>query len=463
VWQASFSILDAFAQAHGSVAENEFGVSVFDGLLDAEHRSLGRWIARQRQARRAGTLPVHQATALQSLPGWTWTPVPEADLAMVDALRGFVEWEKHADVPDTHVEDGLKLGAWCWTVRRRRLTGRLHPALFDEITAASPPKDPGVRTASCFPWKVDETQWRLALSALRQYAQREGHSRVPGGHVEYLPDATVRLGMWVAKQRHDYRRGRLDPRYPPVLAAVPGWVWKSSRAAAYGAPIHLGQHRHGTASGVARKCPCEACVEYSRAGTRTWQAKRRQLADGVPAQRTCQHLATLQAELAVRMREIAGDQRPPGVDAIAVAANIPVGVLRSVAAGRTDIIRHTHEVAILAVGVDDVLALFDGVGSRGRLVMTGHEKVPAGPTRDRLAELYRLGWPPIRVAEALGYDRKVQVNGATVTRRVAAAVEKLHATVAGRSAPAGPGRKLPPLADLETAAPRVPAAKGQVA
>jgi|tagenome__1003787_1003787.scaffolds.fasta_scaffold20181854_2 hypothetical protein len=142
-------------------------------MFHAENRPLGRWLTRQRQAHRIGELPTHRITALEKLPGWTWTPVPEDDLAMVDALSGFVEWEKHADVPDTHVEDGVALGAWCWKIRRRRLVGRLHPALFDEVTVATPPRTSKIKLASMFPWKVAETQWRLALSGLRQYATRE--------------------------------------------------------------------------------------------------------------------------------------------------------------------------------------------------------------------------------------------------------------------------------------------------
>jgi hypothetical protein len=52
---------------------------------------------------------------------------------MIRALRVYVEFAKHADVPEHHAENGLPLGQWLWAVRRRKLTGRLHLALLEEI------------------------------------------------------------------------------------------------------------------------------------------------------------------------------------------------------------------------------------------------------------------------------------------------------------------------------------------
>lgn len=111
-WEDSYSVLRAFADAHHSVEESERAPSVFAGLKAAstDGRHLGVWLAAQRQAYRDGTLDPVRAELLEALPGWTWVPVPRQDLAMVDALRQYVDFEHHALVPDGHVEDGLPLG-----------------------------------------------------------------------------------------------------------------------------------------------------------------------------------------------------------------------------------------------------------------------------------------------------------------------------------------------------------------
>lgn len=219
LWEDTFSLLAAFTDAHGSAAENSTMPSVFTGLHSAgsPRRRLGVWLAAQRQAYRDGTLDPRRADRLTALPDWTWTPVPAEDLAMVDALRTFVDFEKHADPADGHVEDGLPLGRWVWAVRRRKLTGQLHPALEDEIWAATPSKwgSAGGRWL----WRKPETQWRLAYSALRRYTEREGQASPPVTHREQLPDITVQVGQWVALQPQASIRGARPHLRGPDLHA----------------------------------------------------------------------------------------------------------------------------------------------------------------------------------------------------------------------------------------------------
>lgn len=60
---------------------------------------------------------------------------------------------------------------------------------------------------------------------LRQYAAREGHTRVPIAHVEEFDGQPVRLGSWVGYIRHRQRRGGLDQPRAEMLAGLPGWEW----------------------------------------------------------------------------------------------------------------------------------------------------------------------------------------------------------------------------------------------
>ena len=87
-------------------------------------------------------------------------------------------------------------------------------------------------------------QWYVV--ALEQYADREGHCRVPALHVEVLEGMEVKLGSFVSYQRQRRRRlggaisrstdvdnydDRLSTAYDKfverkvVLETVPGWEW----------------------------------------------------------------------------------------------------------------------------------------------------------------------------------------------------------------------------------------------
>ena len=86
-------------------------------------------------------------------------------------------------------------------------------------------------------------QWYVV--ALKQYAEREGHCRVPALHVEVLEGMEVKLGSFVSYQRQRRRKlenaisrsgdvvavDRLAHAYDKftgrkqVLETVPGWEW----------------------------------------------------------------------------------------------------------------------------------------------------------------------------------------------------------------------------------------------
>src|SRR5262249_20649756 len=245
---------------------------------------------------------------------WDWNGgLPAADVAMVQALRLFCEFEHHANVPQTHRENGLELGRWVWAVRRRNLTGRLHPALEEEIAAATPR---GHKGCPSFKWHVAEPRWRIAYSALRAYAGREGHAAPPCTHQEKLPDATVGLGQWAGLQRFLHRRGRLEQRYVTLLDAVPGWAWDAPGVARpYGEPVDLGGDWHGRAKGAAAGCSCEDCTELRRGYGRRHLARRRAIPGGVPAGRSRQKINRLRAAGA-------------SLTAIEFSSGVPLGVLR---------------------------------------------------------------------------------------------------------------------------------------
>jgi hypothetical protein len=55
-------------------------------------------------------------------------------------------------------------------------------------------------------------QWEEGFSQLQKYAEDNGHAHPPKSN-------------WVAKQRQDYAKGRLDPDRKDRLSKLPDWSW----------------------------------------------------------------------------------------------------------------------------------------------------------------------------------------------------------------------------------------------
>lgn len=464
-WDDTYRILQAFAVEHGSVTENPTGPSIFAGRYAAPplRFQLGIWLAMQRQAHRVGTLDPAHTELLEDLPGWEWAPIPADDIAMVDALAQFVEFEKHAQVPSNHIEDGLALGRWCWAVRRRKATGRLHPALEDEIWAATPSrwlKGPNTR----WQWEKPETQWRIAFSALRQYLDREGHAAPQGKHIEQMHDGPVNLGQWVALQRHLYHKDELSDQRTEALERLHGWVWASEgRAKPFGDPIDLPPHlEHGRAGAIAAGCPCETCRLAARKSSREHkQRKRAELLgaeNGVPAARAHQHLRRIEPRLIDILAK--GDRARArtglGRNLIAATAGVPLGVVRDVlTTPPTALISAEHQSRLLALTLDMCLSNLRSSGSRGRWVQPGTRRIPVGPSLALVQELDRRGFTRGWIGRELGYANGLQIGATSCTEAMAAKIATLHHQVVGQDlwAPPLPSTTaVPSLAQLKAAA-----------
>ncbi|MEU6720382.1 Helicase associated domain protein [Nonomuraea sp. NPDC046802] len=438
-WQETFKNLAKLADERGSLHQDPAEPSIYTGWRTSQRHHLGPWVALQRQLYRDDMLGQERASQLAALPGWSWDAgLPADDVAMIQALRLFCEFEHHADVPEDHQEGDLPLGRWVWAIRRRKLTGRLHPTLAEEIVAATPRGRKGEPT---FRWEVLETQWRLAYSALVAYTRREGHAVPPTSHVEKLPDGTIHLGQWASLQRHRYHRGRLDPRLQKWLQALSGWRWTVPLTRVeYGAPIDLGGHAHGTAKGIAAHCPCPQCLDARRAKDRDYLAQKRQMEDPVPAGPIARWLQTLEA---------AGAKRT----AIAVTAGVPLGVVRTLLKGDCDEIERVHAEALHAVTVEGCRSRATRVGSRGRTTSADNERVAIGPTLALLEDLRSRGFGRMWVSRELGYAGGFQLHPTRISRRLANAIADLHARVGSlRSPVTGSNKHVPRLADLSCGA-----------
>ena len=71
----------------------------------------------------------------------------------------------------------------------------------------------------------NNTRFNLYLKAVSQFAEREGHSRVPAVHFEIVEDKQVRVGAWVGYIRQRAKQGKLSAEKRQALESINGWEW----------------------------------------------------------------------------------------------------------------------------------------------------------------------------------------------------------------------------------------------
>ena len=74
-------------------------------------------------------------------------------------------------------------------------------------------------------WDQFEADFQHALAALRQFVAREGHPRVPVGHVEHHDGGDINLYNWVSRRLSEFRKARLSAERVAALETVEGWEW----------------------------------------------------------------------------------------------------------------------------------------------------------------------------------------------------------------------------------------------
>jgi superfamily II DNA or RNA helicase len=199
-WERGYTALTRFADREGHARVPRQNVE--DGFR------LGDWVAEQRSNQE--NISDERRDRLESAPGWSWNAVQDSWLEHLERLKAFAEREGHTRVPVDYVENGMKLGQW--TRLRRREHRKLSPdrqALLEAI--------PG------WYWgRSADHIWDQKFALMKKFVDREGHARVPSGHVE----DGVKLGSWVTEQRSN--RDTIAPDRIEQLEALPGWSWTVS-------------------------------------------------------------------------------------------------------------------------------------------------------------------------------------------------------------------------------------------
>ncbi len=179
---------------------------------------VGHWVCTQRDAYHAGRLSAERITALEAVPGWSWSGLDAATDRAIAALRVYAAREGHCRVPAKCREGEFDLGGWVW---RRRLDYRLGRLAPDRIAALE--QVPGWQWTAPRSGYLSMGPFRCGLAPLEAFVAREGHARVPQQTIE----AGFALGTWVRGRRDDYHAGRLTAEQIAMLDALPGWLWRA--------------------------------------------------------------------------------------------------------------------------------------------------------------------------------------------------------------------------------------------
>jgi superfamily II DNA or RNA helicase len=207
-WEFWFGLLTRFMERKGHAR-------VPSAYVEDGYR-LGSWVSNQRGLYAQGRLDPEYTARLAAVSGWAWDAQEAKWHDGFANLLAFVEREGHARVPQGRTENGFKLGTWVSGQRQSFSVGKLDPERQSLLSAL-----PG------WLWDPRSAAWDEGVNHLLKFVEREGHARVPHGHLEH----EYRLGSWVIKQRQFYRAGKLDARREALLVALPGWVWSVQEAA----------------------------------------------------------------------------------------------------------------------------------------------------------------------------------------------------------------------------------------
>ena len=155
---------------------------------------LGSWISVQRLIKKKGKLAHERVRRMNNL-GFVWDVLSEQWEQAFSAAKKFYKREKHWDIPDDHIEDGVKIGNWVGVQRGARNKGRLSQDRLMRLDAVG------------FSWDPRSQKWEMRFKLLEQFQKREGHCRVPQG----LKIDKLNLGSWVNHLRMAKKKGKLTP------------------------------------------------------------------------------------------------------------------------------------------------------------------------------------------------------------------------------------------------------------
>ncbi|WST91010.1 Helicase associated domain protein (plasmid) [Streptomyces anulatus] len=192
--------------------------AVWDGV------AVGQWIANLRRPGGLGSDPVRadeRRRALEAIdPDWNptgWSVEWQRHYAAARILLG--EEQGRTELLPGVTVNGVDVGTWTTRQTDPAVWNTLLPEQSERLTALGL----APRTAPAGKGKgkgkgAGAGTFERGITALTQYAAREGRVVVPRAHVEETPHGPVRLGTWISNTRT--RRGKLTDQQREQLTAL---------------------------------------------------------------------------------------------------------------------------------------------------------------------------------------------------------------------------------------------------
>jgi hypothetical protein len=175
-----------------------------------ENTSLGRWVGTQRTMYKAEKLSEERIQKLIDV-GFVWEPLADQWQMRFGELLQYKEKHGNTLVPSEYGENP-SLGKWVNNQRTAYKDGNLSEERIQKLN------DIG------FVWDPLEAQWQGLYYQLVQYKEEFGDTLVPHQY-----EKNPSLGLWVGRQRNEYKADNLSVERIQKLNAI-GFVWDSPGA-----------------------------------------------------------------------------------------------------------------------------------------------------------------------------------------------------------------------------------------
>ena len=193
-WEDMFAELRAYKEWHGHTNVSRWG----------DQSALGRWVSKQRAAKRSGRLASTRVRQLDELK-FIWDMAEAYWETMIIELKSYRDVYGHCKVPAVH-SDSPQLGKWVRTQRTQNKQGKLARERKERLDALG------------FEWDVRDSSWERMFAKFRQQAVEHRETS------DLYKVLDPQLAQWVLSQRQRQNKGKMSANQKSRLDEV-GFIW----------------------------------------------------------------------------------------------------------------------------------------------------------------------------------------------------------------------------------------------